>query len=135
MKAALRRQVWSRAAGRCEYCRMPQSCDPLPFGIDHIKAQYHRGRTSADNLAAACFACNTFKGCHAAGYDPETGELTRLFHPRIDAWDEHFTWVGAELVGRTTIGRTTIEVLRINLPERIEHRRVLIELGEFSTAE
>jgi hypothetical protein len=26
-----------------------------------------------------------------------------------------------------------IDVLRINLPERIEHRRVLMELGEFST--
>jgi hypothetical protein len=22
--------------------------------------------------------------------DPETGQLTPLFHPRIDHWDEHF---------------------------------------------
>ena len=74
---------------------------------------------------------NTFKGCHTAGYDPDRGELTRLFHPRTDCWDEHFAWIGAELVGTTAIGRTTIEVLRINLPERMAHRRVLMELGEF----
>ena len=81
----------------------------------------------------ACFNCNTFKGCQAAGYDPDTGELTRLFHPRADRWDEHFAWIGAELVGTTAIGRTTINVLRINLPERMEHRRLLMELGEFLT--
>jgi hypothetical protein len=114
---------------------MPQACDPLPFGIDHIKARYHGGSTSANNLALACFSCNTFKASHAAGYDPDTGELTRLFNPRTDDWSEHFAWVGAELVGKTPVGRTTIDVLRINLPERIEHRRVLRELGEFSTQE
>jgi hypothetical protein len=112
---------------------MPQSCDPLPFGIDHIKALYHHGPTSADNLALACFNCNTFKASHVAGYDPDTSELSRLYNPRTDVWSDHFAWVGAELVGRTPVGRTTIDVLRINLAERIEHRRVLIELGEFST--
>lgn len=34
-------------------------------------------------------------------------------------------WNDAEIVGRTPIGRTKIEVLRINLPERIEHRQRL----------
>jgi hypothetical protein len=133
MNESLRLLVWSRAGRRCEYCQLPQACDPLPFGVDHIKAQFHRGPMSAENLALACFSCNTFKGCHAAGFDPDTGEITRLFHPRADRWDKHFSWIGAELVGTTAIGRTTIDVLRINLPERIEHRRLLIELGEFVT--
>jgi hypothetical protein len=33
------------------------------------------------------------------------------------------------LRGLTAIGRTTIDVLRINLPERVEHRRLLQQLG------
>ena len=68
---------------------MPQSCDPLPFGVDHIKARYHHGATTAGNLALACFSCNTFKASHAAGYDPDSGELTRLFSPRTDVWNDH----------------------------------------------
>jgi hypothetical protein len=38
------------------------------------------------------------------------------------------------LIGRSAIGRTTIDVLRINLPERIEHRHTLIEAGLFEPA-
>jgi hypothetical protein len=35
------------------------------------------------------------------------------------------------LVGRTAVGRTTISVLRINLPDRVRLRRELIEEGVF----
>ena len=56
-------------------------------------------------------------------------QLTRLFHPRQDEWDAHFEWNGPVVVGRTTIGRATIDVLKINLPERMEHRRLLIASG------
>jgi len=55
--------------------------------------------------------------------------LTRLFHPRRDRWEEHFSWVGCELVGSTDVGRTTIEVLRINNEESIALRRLLNALG------
>src|SRR4029077_5901997 len=96
---------WSRAARTCECCRMPQSCDPLPFGIDHVKVLYHHGPTSPENLALACFNCNTFKASNAAGYDPGTGELTRLFNPRTDEWSQHFAWAGPELIGSTPVGR------------------------------
>ena len=61
-----------------------------------------------------------------AGYDPATGELVPLFNPRRDGWNEHFAWDGAILVGRSAIGRATIDVLRINDPDRVEHRRLLI---------
>jgi hypothetical protein len=66
-----------------------------------------------------------------AGHDPDTGQLTRLFHPRQDDWAEHFAWDGPALRGLTAVARTTIDVLRINLPERVEHRRLLLELGAF----
>jgi hypothetical protein len=128
MDAALQRLVWSRAVASCEYCRIPQSYDLLPFCIDHIIAQKHRGQTVADNLALACFNCNTFKGPNIAGIDPLTGELTRLFHPRIDSWLDHFEWHGTELIGRTTIGRATCDVLAIN-PDRVGLRQSLLDEG------
>lgn len=56
----------------------------------------------------------------------------RLFHPRKDSWEEHFEWAGPVLRGRTAIGRTTIDVLNINLSERVEHRRLLLLAGVWS---
>src|SRR5947209_20314356 len=120
MDEALRQRVWERAADTREYCRMPQRFDVLPFQIDHIIAVKHHGPTAADNLSLSCYQDNLHKGPNLAGIDPDTGEVTRLFHPRRDRWDEHFTWDGPELIGRTAIGRTTIDVLNINLPERVE---------------
>jgi hypothetical protein len=32
-------------------------------------------------------------------------------------------------VGRTPVGRTTIDVLNINISERVEHRLLLIQAG------
>jgi hypothetical protein len=43
--------------------------------------------------------------------------------------DAHFEWNGPVVVGRTAIGRATVDVLKINLPERVEHRRLLIASG------
>ena len=45
MNPDLARQVWERANGRCEYCRMPASVYPLPFHVDHIIARQHGGAT------------------------------------------------------------------------------------------
>jgi hypothetical protein len=129
MDDELRQLVWDRAAYTCEYCRLPQQFDILPFQIDHIIAVKHHGPTSADNLALCCYNENAHKGPNIAGIDPATGELTRLFNPRRDNWDEHFAWNGPELIGRSAVGRTTIDVLNINLSDRVEHRRLLIEAG------
>ena len=73
MNDELRRLVWDRAAAACEYCRVPQAFDPLPFGVDHIRPQFHHGPTVAENLCLSCFQCNTFKAVNVAGYDPKKG--------------------------------------------------------------
>ena len=130
-RASLRERVWSRAESCCEYCRLPHSYDPLPFHVEHIISKKHRGRTAKGNLALSCPGCNLGKASNIAGRDPETGDLTRLFHPRTDHWSEHFVWDGPELVGMTAIGRTTIQVLNINDPERVRLRNLLIGLGVF----
>lgn len=129
MAASRRQRVWNRADGRCEYCCMPQELDIQPFQLDHIRAQKHSGKTTANNLALCCLPCNSYKGANVAGYDPESDELCPLFNPRNDEWAEHFAWEGPVLQGKSAIGRTTIEVLRVNSADRVEHRRILIEAG------
>lgn len=129
MNEALRDLVWRRAGGCCEYCRVPQAFDPLPFGIDHIRPLYHHGPTTAENLSLCCFQCNTFKAVNIAGFDPDTNQLTRLFDPRNDIWSEHFAHQHGTMIGKSAIGRTTADVLRLNLPERVELRRILNASG------
>ena len=96
-------QVRERAAGRCEYCRLPQKASNVPFEIDHIISRKHQGRTVASNLAIACWYCNTFKGSDISGLDPRTGKLTRLFHPRRHKWSHHFCYEGPVLFGVTAM--------------------------------
>src|ERR1700722_18848110 len=92
MNEALKRLVLDRAENTCEYCRLPQWLDVLPFQIDHVIAEQHHGPTAAENLALSCLNDNLHKGPNIAGLDPDTGLLTRLFHPRQDNWEEHFGW-------------------------------------------
>jgi hypothetical protein len=134
MDDRLREQVWRRAASRCEYCQMPQEFIDASHQVDHVIAEKHRGATTLENLALACFHCNNHKGPNIAGVDPATGQVTPLFHPRHDRWEDHFKWHGPTLAGLTPIGRTTVEVLEINLRHRVAHRRALIEEGAFPTA-
>lgn len=131
MLKSLEEFVWRRAAGRCEYCRMAQRHDELPFEIDHIIARQHGGPTVASNLALACFACNHHRGPNLSGIDWKTKRIIRLFHPRRHRWQRHFRWDGPVLVGRTAIGRATIAVLAINLPYRVRQRAQLIGEGVF----
>jgi hypothetical protein len=57
--------------------------------------------------------------------------LTPLFNPRRHKWTHRFRYAGGELNGRTAIGRTTVEVLRINLPNLVALRELLKEDGLF----
>jgi hypothetical protein len=131
MDESLARLVWERAGGRCEYCQFPQALTTLSHEIDHIIAVKHGGAATASNLALACFACNHPKGPNIAGIDPATRAVVRLFHPRRHKWSRHFRWDGAVLVGRTSMGRTTIAVLEINLPYRVDVREALMDEGVF----
>jgi len=108
---------------------MPQELDVQPFQLDHIRSQKHNGPTSLENLALSCLPCNSYKGSDVASYDPETQALVALFNPRTEHWHEHFSWSGPRLEGNTPVGRVTIALLRINSPERVEHRRLLIQAG------
>ena len=127
MNRELSRAGWERAAHYCEYCRLPQSSFPLRFQIDHVLAEKHGGQTTASNLALACTHCNRHKGPNIAGLDPETRQIVRLFNPRTDSWAEHFTAEGAQILGKTAIGRATVTVLEMNRADRLLVRSALLK--------
>jgi len=123
MDAELRTAVRRRAAQACEYCQRRQIDSPLiPLQIEHIIPRKHGGSDSLENLALACAECNLHKGSNLTGIDPETNQVTGLFDPRHDAWDDHFSWDGLRIVGLTAVGRTTVRVLELNSGPRVRVR-------------
>jgi hypothetical protein len=131
MDESLRQLVRERAANRCEYCRIPQhALSWATFHIEHIRARQHGGSDEPENLALACRRCNLFKGPNLSAIDPETDELLPLFNPRTDIWTDHFADIDHRIVGRTSIGRATAELLDMNDADRIQIRFELDVLGE-----
>jgi hypothetical protein len=126
---ALRRFVAARSAGHCEYCRYPQAASFLTFEVKHIIARKHGGQNVEENLALACPFCNQAKGSDIASFDPDTGVLTALFHPRKHVWGDHFALNGVAIEGLTAIGRVTAMLLQFNTPERLVERDLLLASG------
>jgi hypothetical protein len=123
MDAANKRIVRERAGNRCEYCRLSQEQSPLvPLQIDHIRPRQHHGGDDLDNLALACIDCNLHKGPNVAGFDKDTNALIGIFHPRQQQWLEHFELQGPLIVGKTAIGRVTVDVLNMNSYEQVALR-------------
>ena len=131
ISAALRREVRERAKECCEYCLVAESEVVFPHEPDHLIARKHGGPTVSENLALACFDCNRFKGTDIASVDLVTGEVVSLFNPRTQLWSDHFQLEGGRIVPLTATGRVTEQLLRLNLPIRIEIRRRLAALGNY----
>jgi hypothetical protein len=129
MSPRLRSQIQKRAGFRCEYCHLPESVAELRFQVDHVVAEKHGGATALENLCYACFRCNSHKGPNLAGLDERSGAMARLFNPRSDTWSEHFHWSGPKLVGKTAMGRATINVLCVNRMDTVLLRRSLMAEG------
>jgi HNH endonuclease len=132
ISTSLRRLVAARARRRCEYCRIHESDTVFGCQVDHVVSEKHGGATEAENLAYACVFCNRHKGSDIAALD-ETGKLVALFNPRRDAWAGHFAFDGARLAGLTPAGRATIRLLRMNAPERVIEREILLQAGRLQT--
>ena len=131
--STLRRLVFARAEGRCEYCLLPQAAVVYRHEPDHIIPRQHGGKTTADNLALACTRCNRYKGPNVGSFDPETGNLVPFFNPRTQTWTDHFRLDGPVICPLTPEGRVTVKILRLNDPLRIEEREALIEIGLYPT--
>jgi len=123
---------WLEGLGdRCEYCRTSERITAIVLDGDHIMPRAKGGPTNQANLCRACSACNTNKSDQTEALDPETNQLTALFHPRRQSWPEHFAWSadGAEMPGLTACGRATIIALKLNHPRLVRARRLWVSVG------
>ena len=132
MKRKTRALVWQRADGICEYCRLWQEHESfIRFQVEHIHPTKHGGSDALHNLALACYFCNSHKSSNLTGIDPKTNRIARLFNPRRQKWERHFRWNETLIVGKTPVGRATIVVFGMNLPDRLALRETLRELGQW----
>lgn len=60
ISSALRKLVYERANGYCEYCLIPEIATLAIHQIDHIIAEKHGGLTESNNLALSCIFCNKY---------------------------------------------------------------------------
>lgn len=131
ISAELRRRVAETARHRCGYCLTSQRVVGPLLEIDHIVPEAHGGSSEEENLFLACPMCNGHKSDKLSGVDPDTGEMVRLFHPRLDVWTDHFEWAegGASILGKTPVGRATARSLQVNHPDMIAVRRLWVLAG------
>jgi len=129
ISATMRRLVYERANFCGEYCLIPEAFTFATHEIDHIIAKKHGGKTIAENLALSCTLCNKYKGSDLTSIDPETDAITPLYHPRIDKWSENFKIQNGRVIPLTSKARVTTRLLQLNRKERIEERKLMIEVG------
>jgi len=125
---AIRRQVFERANGICEYCKNQGGYSTAPFSVEHILALSKQGSNDLENLALSCPACNAHKYNKQDALDPLTRKIVSLFHPRTQVWEEHFTWdeTLTQILGLTLTGRATVKCLKMNRVESVNLRMILV---------
>jgi hypothetical protein len=96
----------------------------MPLVVDHVLPRALGGSDTPDNLCAACYRCNEYRGAKTHDIDPLTGALTPLFNPRTQIWRAHLAWAngGSHIVGLTPTGRATVRALRLNNEYVVEAR-------------
>lgn len=131
VSASLRRMVFERAAGNCEYCLIPEALALASHQVDHVISEKHGGQTTSENLALSCSFCNQAKGSDVGSIDSETGEFIRLYHPRCDRWRDRF-WINevtGEILGGSPVGRVTARLLQMNRTVYLPERLLLLQAG------
>lgn len=132
---SLRKQVADRAYHVCEYCLLHEDDTFWGFEVEHIISRKHDGDTTPDNLAWACVCCNRNKGTDIGTLVGNPARLTRLFHPRREAWAEHFVLQQVEIEGLSDVGAGTAKLLKLNEDVRLKERRGLQLVGRYPTVE
>jgi hypothetical protein len=135
VSARLRRLVFQRAQGVCEYCLIHQTDAAFSFQVDHIISRKQRGPTKAANLALACLRCNVAKGTDPGAFVGRPPRLVSLYHPRLHCWSDHFRLNGARIMPLTDHGAATVQLLDLNSADRLLLRRTLIKVGRYPSLE
>jgi len=128
----LRREVTVRANGFCEYCRADSDFSDSSFDVEHIVPISQNGKTEFENLALSCHGCNLYKSNKTEAFDIVSAEISRLFNPRQDDWNEHFVWAKnyTLIVGLTSVGRAAVETLKLNRKGLLNQRKALYILRQ-----
>ena len=120
MNESTKALVRQRAGNMCEYCKLHQDDSPLAvLHVEHVIPKKHGGGDDEENLALACIDCNLHKGPNLTGIDPDTDEITPLFHPRQQSWGDHFYRDGIYIRGRTSTGRASVRVFVMNAEDQL----------------
>lgn len=80
----------------------------------------------------ACPSCNRYKATRQTAIDPNTQDEVKLFNPQQQLWADHFAWNDdtTEIVGITSVGRSTILALKMNRLQLIRVRKMWVKRGE-----
>lgn len=124
--AKLRELVISRANALYEYCKYLEEDAFYAFHIDHIISLKHGGQDDPENLSYSCPPCNRAKGSDIGTLIGDNKVLIRLFNPREDTWEDHFSWDGVEIVPLTDVAIATIQLLKMNHVDRLIERQRII---------
>jgi hypothetical protein len=132
ISSKLKQIVVNRSQGFCEYCKCPADFSTEPFSIEHILPRSKEGLNDFENLAYACIGCNIYKSNKTEFIDIVSQQFSKLFNPRTMNWHEHFIWdeTFTSIIGKTAIGRATIEAIKLNRKPLKNLRRALIAIGE-----
>lgn len=130
--SALKKLVFDRAQGYCEYCRSPARVSLESLVTEHIMPISRGGETIAENLALSCQGCNNYKYTKTEAIDPISTNPAPLYNPRQMIWAQHFAWSEDTtlIVGLTPIGRATVEALRLNREGVVNLRQLLRDAGQ-----
>lgn len=123
--------VKERARDCCEYCLAQAKFSHDPFSVEHIIPLAKGGADDLENLAWSCLGCNNYKFTAIEAPDMVTGQLVKIFNPRKEAWVDHFSWNedNSQIIGRTPIGRATVNRLQLNRPGLVNLRILLASAG------
>ena len=128
-----------RADFACEYCGVSEVGTGGTLTVDHFQPSAKGGSDSADNLIYCCHRCNEYK----SDYWPQEPDAPRLWNPRREAAEVHFTEnEDGSLIALTETGRFTLSRLRLNRQPLVANRlrrrprqtkeRLLVRLREIT---
>ncbi len=119
------------ANNSCGYCLCRQEYVWNILEIDHIYPLAKGGKTSEENLWLICSTCNNAKYNKTEAFDSITEKTVPIFNPRTQNWNEHFSWSknGTKIIGKTAVGRATINALHLNRERFIKIRKHWVSAG------
>ncbi len=116
---------------RCGYCLILQRYSPMIFQFDHYIPVSLGGTNDEENLWLVCGNCNNAKSDKTEAFDSVTNSTVPIFNPRTQIWSENFEMSKdrAIIIGKTPIGRGTVEALKLNDERVVDVRREWVFAG------